>query len=175
MKGEMDGRFGVLALGIALAIPGCGRSIDFDADTPLSCAQDADCPASLVCDGDSCVEPGGADTTTASSDGATAGDDGVTTVGDDGTTAGDDGATTIGDDGGTTTHNGGLDLPGGDDGGVECGDGVVEPPEQCDGADLNGFDCEALGYASGELTCDPVTCMLDVSDCMIGMGGTTGS
>lgn len=50
----------------------------------------------------------------------------------------------------------------GDDG---CGDGNVSPGEQCDGDDLQDFDCEALGYGGGELACDPVTCMFDERGC----------
>ncbi len=48
-----------------------------------------------------------------------------------------------------------------------CGNGIVDPGEQCDGADLQGFDCTSFGFAGGVLTCDPVTCTFDTSGCMI--------
>jgi hypothetical protein len=95
--------------------------------------------------------------------------------GDPATGDGDgDPTTTTGDgDGDPTTGDGD-----GDTGVGECGDGVVNVGEQCDGDDLNGFTCADLGYAGGELACDPVTCTYDASNCMTdmegGSGGTTG-
>lgn len=60
------------------------------------------------------------------------------------------------------------DPPGG------CGDGMVVPGEQCDGADLQGFDCASLGLGGGTLACDPVTCSFDTSMCMSTSSGTSG-
>jgi hypothetical protein len=42
--------------------------------------------------------------------------------------------------------------------------------EQCDGANLNGFTCEALGNAGGTLQCDPVTCTFDTQLCEVAAG-----
>ncbi len=53
----------------------------------------------------------------------------------------------------------GAALPG-------CGNGVVDPGEQCDGADLNGADCSTLGFSGGTLAC-LVTCALDQSACAL--------
>jgi hypothetical protein len=55
-----------------------------------------------------------------------------------------------------------------------CGDGMVVPGEQCDGADLQGFDCASLGLGGGTLACDPVTCSFDTSMCMSTSSGTSG-
>lgn len=55
-----------------------------------------------------------------------------------------------------------------------CGDGTISPGEQCDGADLQGFDCNSLGLNGGTLSCDPVTCTFDTSMCMSTSGGTSG-
>lgn len=55
-----------------------------------------------------------------------------------------------------------------------CGDGVVSPGEQCDGADLQGLDCTALGLGTGALGCDPMMCTFDTSMCMSDSGGTSG-
>ena len=55
----------------------------------------------------------------------------------------------------------------------QCGNGSINAPEQCDGANLNGFTCEALGNAGGTLQCDPVTCTFDTQLCE-GGGGTSG-
>lgn len=46
-----------------------------------------------------------------------------------------------------------------------CGDGMISPGEQCDGLDLQGFDCESLGLGGGVLSCDPVMCTFDTSRC----------
>lgn len=48
---------------------------------------------------------------------------------------------------------------------AECGNGLRETGEPCDGADLGGFTCESLGYASGTLSCMP-GCLLDFSQCV---------
>lgn len=46
-----------------------------------------------------------------------------------------------------------------------CGDGMVGPGEQCDGMDLQGFDCDSLGLGGGRLSCAPATCTFDTSAC----------
>lgn len=46
-----------------------------------------------------------------------------------------------------------------------CGDGMIGPDELCDGANLQGFDCESLGFSGGTLGCDPITCTFDASAC----------
>jgi len=56
---------------------------------------------------------------------------------------------------------------------AQCGNGVIDGNEQGDGANLNGFTCEALGNAGGTLQCDPVTCTFDTQMCE-GGGGTSG-
>jgi hypothetical protein len=48
----------------------------------------------------------------------------------------------------------------------------VDPGEACDGADLNGYTCQELGYDSGTLAC-AVDCAFDTTDCF--MGGTCGN
>ncbi|MBC8072192.1 MAG: hypothetical protein IAG13_27980 [Deltaproteobacteria bacterium] len=55
-----------------------------------------------------------------------------------------------------------------------CGDGMISPGEQCDGSDLQDFDCNSLGLNGGTLSCDPVTCTFDTSMCMSTSGGTSG-
>jgi hypothetical protein len=52
-----------------------------------------------------------------------------------------------------------------DDNGGGCGDGVIGSGEQCDGDDLDGATCESLGFAGGDLACDPDTCQYDTSGC----------
>lgn len=46
----------------------------------------------------------------------------------------------------------------------ECGDGVQEGTEQCDGNDLGTGTCPALGFETGILTCDD-NCLFDASHC----------
>lgn len=45
-----------------------------------------------------------------------------------------------------------------------CGDGVLQAPEVCDGAELGGLSCGALSLGSGTLTCAP-TCTIDATGC----------
>ncbi len=45
-----------------------------------------------------------------------------------------------------------------------CGDGTVDPGEQCDGTDLAGETCLSRGFAGGTLACAP-GCTLDESGC----------
>ena len=48
---------------------------------------------------------------------------------------------------------------------VGCGNGVLDPGEICDGADLNGHSCTELGYANpAGLTC-AAACTLEQSGC----------
>ncbi len=52
----------------------------------------------------------------------------------------------------------------------ECGDQVLDPGEQCDGAEMNGVAlCRDLGYQGGSVHCTP-TCQYDISDCIIPCG-----
>ena len=94
-------------------------------------------------------------------------DDNGTTQGvdDDGTTAGP-GESTTGSAGEDSTSDGGPNTTGN----PGCGNGMVEPGEQCDGDDLQGFDCSGLGLGEGPLGCDPVMCTFDTSMCMAGSG-----
>jgi len=48
---------------------------------------------------------------------------------------------------------------------AECGNGTRETGEACDGADLGGFTCETVGYASGTLACEP-SCRLNYTGCV---------
>lgn len=53
----------------------------------------------------------------------------------------------------------------GDDGGVgQCGNGVREGAEECDGPDLAGTFCSDLGFAGGSLACGG-DCLFDKSGC----------
>ncbi len=77
-----------------------------------------------------------------------------------------DGSTGGGEEGSTSTNSTTTN-------GAMCGNGAIDGTEQCDGANLNGFTCEALGNAGGTLQCDPVTCTFDTQLCE-GGGGTSG-
>src|SRR5262249_35138559 len=47
-----------------------------------------------------------------------------------------------------------------------CGDGVIDPGETCDGADLSGLECAdlGLGFTGGALACD-AACNHDTAAC----------
>ncbi|MBU1240011.1 hypothetical protein KKF84_22540 [Myxococcota bacterium] len=49
-------------------------------------------------------------------------------------------------------------------GGVQCGDGVLDTGEVCDGVLLGGETCGTLGFYGGALICS-TSCELDTSDC----------
>ncbi len=55
-----------------------------------------------------------------------------------------------------------------------CGNGQVDPGEQCDGDDVQGFTCAILGLGTGPLQCDPIVCSFDTSMCVPTTSGTTG-
>lgn len=44
-----------------------------------------------------------------------------------------------------------------------CGNGLIDPDEECDGPDLNGASCESLQLGAGTLTCQD--CAYNVSSC----------
>ena len=46
-----------------------------------------------------------------------------------------------------------------------CGDGVRNGAEQCDGADLAGSSCEALGFDFGVLSCNAGACTYNTASC----------
>ena len=48
-----------------------------------------------------------------------------------------------------------------------CGNDVAEPPEQCDGVDLQGLDCTDFGFTDGALACT-ADCTFDTSGCTSG-------
>jgi len=52
--------------------------------------------------------------------------------------------------------------------GADCGNGVIEEGEACDGADLGGLECADVNpsYVSGALACG-ASCTLDASGCML--------
>ncbi len=166
----------VVATVAVLAVVGMGCTVEDDGGS-FSASQTVGQPAS---EGSSGSSGGSGGTTVAgSSVGTTAeavssstGEPGTTvepgttieptTAGDPTTGSATTGETTTGV--GTTTGN-----PGG------CGDGAINGNEQCDGANLNGFTCEALGNMGGTLQCDPVTCTFDTQLCEVGGGDTSGT
>ncbi|NUP13534.1 MAG: hypothetical protein HOW73_46445 [Polyangiaceae bacterium] len=64
-------------------------------------------------------------------------------------------------DGGAAADGG----SGGNGAGPSCGDGSVDPGEDCDGTLLGAATCESLRFAGGVLSCDS-TCSFDTSQCL---------
>ena len=54
-----------------------------------------------------------------------------------------------------------------------CGNGAIDPEEQCDGANLNGQTCVTLGYERGALSCS-AACAFNTSGCQIDHRPATG-
>ncbi|MCX6817839.1 MAG: hypothetical protein NTU57_03200 [Candidatus Aenigmarchaeota archaeon] len=48
---------------------------------------------------------------------------------------------------------------------VNCGNGVIDAGEECDGSNLNGKTCASFGYDAGTLACSS-SCKFDKSDCL---------
>jgi hypothetical protein len=85
-----------------------------------------------------------------------------------------------GDDGSGGAGGGGGDGSGGTGSDPVCGDDQVTGNEACDGVDLQRETCTGLGFAGGQLYCDPMTCAYDTSMCLrtttgMGQGGANGS
>jgi len=49
--------------------------------------------------------------------------------------------------------------------GPECGDGVVNGAEQCDGVNVNDRTCQSLGFDGGTLSCSTSSCKFDTGMC----------
>lgn len=127
-----------------------------------ACSQDVDDPANFTAGN---TQGNSAGSTAAATEGA-----GTTEVADGSASAT---STTVGADttaGADSTSGGPADTgPVGN-----CGNGVIDAGEQCDGPDLQGFDCQSLGLNSGTLACDPMMCTFDTSMCSSTTGGTSG-
>lgn len=52
--------------------------------------------------------------------------------------------------------------------GATCGDETIEGDEECDGGQLGDATCEAMGFASGDVSCSE--CKLDTSACVVATG-----
>lgn len=147
--------------------PGSGPTGITDSGSGQTSAGSSDSNDSASSDSDPSASSATASATNGSSDTNDTNDTNDTSDDDStgpGVTAGDD-TTTSGDDGSTSTSG---DPPGG------CGDGAIDAGEQCDGNNLQGFNCSSLGLGSGTLACDPVTCTFDTSMCGSTSGGTSG-
>lgn len=74
-------------------------------------------------------------------------------------------------------NRGGGDTVGGfggaGGGASTCGNGEIEPPETCDGANLNGKTCIDFGLSPGNLQCN-ASCQIVVSACGIPESCTNG-
>ena len=68
---------------------------------------------------------------------------------------------------GGTTATGGATATGGNGVSLTCGDGKVDPGEDCDQSQLNGSTCMSLGFDSGTLAC--------TSNCRFSTSGCSGS
>ena len=130
-----------------------------------ACSQEVDDPANFTA-GNTNGNSAGSTAATAGSDSSTSeiAEGGISATS---TTSGADSTQGVGD---TSSSGGPADT--GNAG--NCGNGVIDAGEQCDGADLQGFDCQSLGLNSGTLACDPMMCTFDTSMCSSTTGGTSG-
>jgi hypothetical protein len=77
------------------------------------------------------------------------------------------GGMTVGTSGSTYILEAGAAMGG------ACGDGFVDPSEDCDGSDLDGGSCSSEGFDSGSLSCGS-SCSYDTSSCENDGGGGGG-
>lgn len=87
-----------------------------------------------------------------------------------------DDAPPVADTGDTGTSGSGTDSPTTsvdttDGTGDDCGNGVIDDPEQCDGTELGGATCVDVNpaFEGGSLACG-ATCTFDASGCMVAPG-----
>ncbi len=92
---------------------------------------------------------------------AACGSDTKTADKDSSTPAADTGG---GEDGGVVVDDGATPTPDGPPPAASCGNGALDNGEHCDGAELNGLTCQALGYTGGDLKC-AADCKLDEAGC----------
>lgn len=82
--------------------------------------------------------------------------------GNGGNSSGKGGQDAIGGQGGAGLASGGSGGTGA--GSAYCGDGIVDPGEECDGPALDGAACADFAHDKGALKCD-ATCHFDTSGC----------
>ncbi|MGH1346729.1 MAG: hypothetical protein ACRBN8_34500 [Nannocystales bacterium] len=148
--------FGVACIALVGAMVGCTTDVEDPGFTASNGAETTDSPGTDTAGSSSGEDPSGTSVNPTTGDSGSSGDPSGTT------TSGAASSTSTSGDPTTATEGGG------------CGDGVVSPGEQCDGADLQGLDCTALGLGTGTLGCDPMMCTFDTSMCMSDSGGTSG-
>jgi len=56
---------------------------------------------------------------------------------------------------------------------IGCGDTIISGGEQCDGLNLGGSSCSALGFTSGTLSCTSA-CTFNTSQCVMSSGSSGG-
>ncbi|MEM6990923.1 MAG: hypothetical protein AAF721_10510 [Myxococcota bacterium] len=117
----------------------------------VACADDEG--TSFTGNPQSTTNNGGDDTGTTADDTGETPDDTADDTADDGTTAADDGIDE------TATPD--------DTSSVACGDGEIGEGEACDGSNLDGQDCQSLGFDEGELSCNGVCSEFDTSACVM--------
>ncbi len=104
----------------------------------------------------------------------TLGDEADEESGSSGESGGDSGDTSTDDESEststTTTTDGESESTTTTDTGNDCGNGVVDPGEGCDGANFNGQSCMGLGFSGGSLMCT-ADCQINSSGCTNGGGG----
>ncbi|MFQ5512974.1 MAG: hypothetical protein ACE5FG_00940 [Myxococcota bacterium] len=49
---------------------------------------------------------------------------------------------------------------------LQCGNGILDPGEECELGTLRGASCHDLGFSGGTLACTPGSCSYDVSACI---------
>lgn len=147
--------FGVACVALVGAMVGCTTDVEDPGFTASNGGATTDTPGTDSAGSTTDVDPSGTSVNPTTSDSGSSGDPGTTTGTDPASSSSSGDPTTATDGGG-------------------CGDGVVSPGEQCDGADLQGLDCTALGLGTGTLGCDPMMCTFDTSMCMSDSGGTSG-
>jgi hypothetical protein len=59
-----------------------------------------------------------------------------------------------------------FDVAGCTNNNSSCGNGVIDMAELCDGPELNGQTCDSIGFAGGQLGCNPNCLSFNTSGCV---------
>lgn len=157
----------------ALGVGACGDDSD-PGSTAAEAGSTATSAATSTGPGATSVVSGVDTTVGATEVGTTVGPMATSSTSGGGLTTTGPGATSTGGEATTSSTGGGASSSGTTGAMPSCGNGSVDAGEQCDGMDLQGFDCTTLGLAPGVLACDPVTCTFDVAGCGMGPGCGNG-
>ncbi|EDM73549.1 hypothetical protein PPSIR1_27038, partial [Plesiocystis pacifica SIR-1] len=123
-------------IGGSLVVEGDFPTTALDSSCPAQCLVNSDCADGEICVDNACEPEGGEE------------ESGTTTT----------------TDGGSSSESESESSSSESETGDDCGNGVIDPGEECDGAQINGANCVDAGFFGGDVSCS-AACTLDESGC----------